>query len=382
MTERILFASSYTNMGGGETATLTLAEQLVHHGYAPHLFVAGEGALAAAWRDHDWPVHLKVYRGATTYFIPAVWAQFPLVRTLERMIRENQIDVIHSDYHTLPWALPAARRAGIPCVWTCMGWWFRPKWWQREFFRGVDVVFAHSEAIKRGFLGRAPFMPPESIEITYPGVDTVRFNPRVDGSAVREQIGAEGCQVVVMVGRFQSVKGHETFIQMAARVLQRLPRTHFIIAGENIQSGRDSGYKQRILERVGRSRRMSTRIHFLGHRNDVEVVMAAADVVVTPSHFESFGVVNVEAMAAGKPVVSTNRGGPTETVVDGVTGFLVPPKDPDAMATRVIELLYSDDTRRSFGTAGRMRAQQVFSADAVAERFAARVGALLPQRDD
>ncbi|MEM6528086.1 MAG: glycosyltransferase family 4 protein, partial [Chloroflexota bacterium] len=311
MTERILFASSYTNMGGGETATLTLAEQLVHHGYVPHLFVAGEGALAAAWRDHDWPVHLKVYRGATTYFIPAVWAQFPLVRTLERVIRENQIDVIHSDYHTLPWALPAARRAGIPCVWTCMGWWFHPKWWQQEFFRGVDVVFAHSEAIKRGFLGRAPFMPPESIEITYPGVDTVRFNPRVDGSAVREQIGAEGCQVVVMVGRFQSVKGHETFIQMAARVLQRLPRTHFIIAGENIQSGRDSGYKQRILERVGRSRRMSTRIHFLGHRNDVEVVIAAADVVVTPSHFESFGVVNVEAMAAGKPVVSTNRGGPT-----------------------------------------------------------------------
>ncbi|MEL6149948.1 MAG: glycosyltransferase family 4 protein, partial [Chloroflexota bacterium] len=320
------------------------------------------------------PVLVDVYR-------PVVFAQFPLVRELERVIRDNNIDVIHSDYHTLPWALPAARHAGIPGVWTCMGWWFRPKRWQRGFFRGVDAVFAHSEAIKNGFLGEPPFMPPERIEVTYPGVDTSRFNPRVDGSAVREQIGAAGCQVVVMVGRFQSVKGHDTFIEMAARVLQRLPRTHFIIAGENIQSGRDSGYKRRILERVGRSRRLSTHIHFLGHRNDIEVVMAAADVVVTPSHFESFGVVNVEAMAAGKPVVSTNRGGPAETVVDGVTGFLVPPKDPDAMATRVIELLYSDATRHSFGTAGRMRAQQVFSADAVAERFAVRVDALLPQHN-
>jgi glycosyltransferase involved in cell wall biosynthesis len=119
------------------------------------------------------------------------------------------------------------------------------------------------------------------------------------------------------------------------------------------------------------------RFHVLGQRDDVAPVLAAADVVVCPSDFESFGVVNLEAMASGTPVVSTNNGGPAEVVVDGVTGFLVPPKDPAAIATRVIELLYSDDTRRAFGAAGRLRVNQMFSADATAETFMARVRPLL-----
>ncbi len=367
----ILFASSYTGLGGGETATLTLAAHLP--GYTPHLFVPAEGTFADAWRAQGWAVHVHPYRGASTYFVPSLWANFPAARQLERVIAENAIDVVHSDYHTLPFALPAAQRAGVPCVWTCMGWWFRPKRWQRGFFRRPAATFAHSEAIKHGFLGSPPFMPPDDVEVLYPGVDSTRFSPRVDGTALREEMGVGGCPVVLMVGRFQAVKGHDTFLRMAALVLQRIPDAHFVIVGDNPQTSADSAYKKRILALAKQNDRLWRRLHLLGHRDDVAPVLAAADVVVCPSHFESFGVVNVEAMASGKPVVSTNRGGPGEVVVDGVTGYLVPPKDPAAFAGRVIELLYSENTRRSFGMAGRLRVQQLFSASATAERFAERL---------
>jgi len=98
-------------------------------------------------------------------------------------------------------------------------------------------------------------------------------------------------------------------------------------------------------------------------------VLAAADVVVCSSYFEGFGVVNVEAMACGKPVVSTNRGGPAETIVHGETGYLVEPGDAAALATHVIELLRDPSERARLGAAGRDRTLRLFSARAASARF-------------
>lgn len=371
---KILFVSSYSGLGGGETSTLTLAEHL--HGWEPQLFVPRAGAFSQAWTARGWRTHIHAYRGATTYFIPPLWGYLPISHTLTRTLRTEQINLIHSDYHSLPMALPAAQRAGVPLAWTVMGWWFKPHVWQRRFFWQPQVTFAHSRAIVEGFLGTPPFMPPERIQILYPSVDVARFHPRVDGAPVRAalNIGAE-VPLVGMVGRFQAVKGHETFVQMAAQVLGRFPSAHFFIAGENLQSAADSAYRARMVARVQEDVRLRARVHFLGHRADMERVLAAADVVVCPSDFESFGVVNVEAMASGKPVVSTNSGGQREVVIEGETGFLVPPKDAHALAERVMRLLNSAELRRSMGNAGRVRALQVFSAQAAAAQFS---GALLP----
>lgn len=373
----ILFVSSYTGLGGGETATLTLARHLPP-GITPHLFVPADGDFAAAWRAQGWPVHVAPYRGASVYFVPALWARLPARHEIERVLRGCNIRLVHSDYHTLPMALPAAERAGVPLVWTVMGWWFRPKPWQRGFFRRPAATFAHSQAIKRGFLGEPPFMPPERVRVLYPGVDTTHFTPRVDGRALRREVGIPAdAPLVALVARFQAVKGHDIFVRAAWQVARRIPAAHFVIVGGNTHTPADVAYRERVLALIDREPGGRGRFHILGQRADVAPVLAAADVVVCPSHFESFGVVNVEAMASGTPVVSTDCGGPAEVVVDGVTGFLVPPKDPAALAARVTELLYSADTRRAFGAAGRLRAVQAFSADATAEAFMAVVRPLL-----
>jgi glycosyltransferase involved in cell wall biosynthesis len=381
-----LFVTTYTGLGGGETSLLTLVEALVKANpqYAPHLLVPGEGQLTERWRGNGWRVHVTPFRGVTTYFVPQVWGRFPIVDKIAELVRREGIQAIHSDYHSLPYALPAARKTDIPLVWTCWGWWFHPKAWQRGFFQQPDATFAASWAIKDGFLspkGDSPFMPPERVQVLPPGVDTERFRPGLDGAAVRDDAGVDAdAPLVALIARFQDVKGHEVFQAMARRVVAELPDARFIVAGENTQTSADNAYKAQILAAHANDALLRERLVYLGFRADAERVMAAADVVVCSSHFESYGMVNVEAMASGKPVVSTRRGGPSETVVDGETGFLVDAGDDAALAARVVELLRDADLRRRMGAAGRARAERLFSAASMVESFEAVLQPLLKGR--
>lgn len=125
-----------------------------------------------------------------------------------------------------------------------------------------------------------------------------------------------------------------------------------------------------MLARAKSSPLLRRRLHYIGFRDDVEQVYAAADVVVCASAFESYGKANLEAMACGKPVVSTRRGGPSETIVDGETGFLVDSGDAAGLARQVIRLLRDADLRRQVGQAGRARVCRHFSAAATAAAYA------------
>ncbi|MBE0689966.1 MAG: glycosyltransferase, partial [Anaerolineae bacterium] len=125
----ILFVTTYSGLGGGETSLLTLVEHLDPARYRPHLLVPAQGQLSERWGANGWPTHVTSWRGASVYFVPALWMRFPAVGRIEALIRKQNIRLVHSDYHSLPFALAAARRTGIPCVWTCWGWWFHPRVW-------------------------------------------------------------------------------------------------------------------------------------------------------------------------------------------------------------------------------------------------------------
>jgi glycosyltransferase involved in cell wall biosynthesis len=366
----LLFVTIYVGLGGGETALLTLAEHLDPTRFRPHLLVPREGQLTERWRSHGWQVHLTHWRGASTYFIPAIWERFPITRRMERLIREHRIAAVHSDYHSLPFVVPAAQDAGIPSLWTCHGWWFRPRWWQHEFFQRPAAAFAVSKAVRDGFLGDPPFMPPERMPVLPLSVDTERFSPTVDGSSVRTDAKVGDAPLVAMIARFQDVKGHDVFQEMVRLVAHQMPEARFIVAGENVHGvSADDDYKTRILKTAREDPLLCECLVYLGFRSDAERVIAAADVIVCSSHFESYGMVNVEAMASGKPVVSTRRGGPSETIVHGETGFLVDPGDATGLAQHVTALLRDPGLRRRIGVAGRVRAEQRFSAPVITAQF-------------
>ncbi len=376
MTKNILFITTYTGMGGGETSLLTLAQHLDPARFTPHLLVPRKGQLTEHWQRHageGWRVHITPYRGTTVYFLPPIWKRFPISRRIADVIRENGIAAVHSDYHSLPFALSAAQQTRVPLVWTCWGWWFHPKAWQRGFFTQPDHTFAASWAIKEGFLGDPPFMPADRVEVLPPGVDTERFRPGIDGSSVRADAGVSpDAPLVALIARFQDVKGHDVFQAMARLVANAIPAARFIVAGENVHgASADDVYKARILQAHSDDPVLREKLTYLGFRADAERVIAAADVVVCSSHFESYGMVNLEAMASGKPVVSTRKGGPSETVIHGETGFLVDAGDANGLAANVITLLRDADLRATMGAAGRERVLAKFSARAMADRFAA-----------
>ncbi len=365
--KRILYTSWYTGLGGGETDLLTLAHSLDKSRFEPHLLLPVEGKLAERWREAGWQTHIIPYRGASTYFVPAIWARFPVVRRFARLLRELRIDLIQSDYHTLPLIAPAARELGLPVTWTICGWWFQPKPWQRSFFRAIHAV-ARSQVVRAGFLGEPPFMPAERLPVIYSGLDTERFHPRLDGRVLRRELEiAEDAPVVALVARFQRVKGHHVFQQMAERILVEQPDTQFIVAGDDVfDVAADQRYRDQILARARSSPLLRNHLHYIGFRHDVEMVYAAADVLVCPSEFESYGKANLEAMACGKAVVSTERGGPAETIEHGVSGLLVAPNDAEALAEQVLRLLRDKELRERLGKAGRNRVLRLFSAEAAA----------------
>lgn len=362
---RVLFFNYYPGLGGGETSLRSLLGALDRQRYAVALNCPREGQLTEAARALGVEVHVTPYRGASTWFVPFLWHQFPAVRRLEALLRSQDPSAVHSDFHTLPYVLPVCQRLGIPVIFTCWGWWFRPRPWQRRFYRdGPQRVLASSGAIKNGFLGQPAFMPPDRVRVLYPGVDTELFRPRLEQKEViRRELGIPlGVPLVTLVGRFQRVKGHDVFLKAARLVVQRVPEAHFAVAGENVfGASADEAFKRHVMSMAEADPALRERIRFLGWVAQPERLLAASDVVVCSSYFESFGIAPVEAMASGVPVVSTNVGGPAETIVDAETGYLVPPGRPDLIADRVVSLLADEALRRRMGQAGRQRVVENFS---------------------
>ncbi len=368
--KRILFASWYTGLGGGETDLLTLAESLDASRYEPRLLLPSDGKLGERWRALCRKTHIIPYRGASTWFVPQLWSRFPVVRRFARLIEAERIELVHSDYHTLPLMTAAARQTRIPLVWTVHGWWFKPKIWQRGYFRRLPAV-ARSRAIRAGFLGAPPFMPAERMPIIYSGVNTARFHPELDGAQLRRELHIPPeAKIIAMAARFQRVKGHQVFQAMAEQVAMQEPAAQFIVAGDDVFGVvADGRYRDEMLAKADSSPLLRERLHYIGFRDDVERVYAAADVVVCASDFESYGKANLEAMACGRPVVSTRRGGPEETVIDGETGFLVDPGDAAGLARQVIRLLRDAETRQRVGQAGREHVKRHFSMEAAAAAY-------------
>ena len=370
---KFLFTSAYSGIGGGESLQLTLAEELARRGIEAQLLVREEGEFAKRWGQLGQATHIVPFRPASVYFVPALAARSTTVGRFAAVFRNEATTIVHADYHSLPYAAAAAREVGIPCIWICMGSWFHPKLWQRAFFRGIALHFSVSEAARDGFLGDPPQMSSLRMYVLHPGVDTGRFQPVQDPAeraAIRRQYGfAEDAPLALHVGRFQDVKGHDTFQEIARIVAAQIPTARFLVAGENLQHPADAAYQRHILDTTKADPILRERLVYAGFVSEMQRLYPAADIAVCPSRFESYGIANLEAMACGIPVVSTKRGGPQETVLEGETGFLVPPRDAAMYAERVLRLLGDPDLRARMGGAGRRHIEAHFSIGQSADRF-------------
>lgn len=190
------------------------------------------------------------------------------------------------------------------------------------------------------------------------GVDLSRFSP--DGpSAQRGRL-----RRIVAVGRFVPRKGFDTMVEALAGV----PDAELVVAGGPDRVGLGGDPEARRLRRIAVDRGVAERVRLFGavSRADMPALLRSADVVACTPWYEPFGMVPLEAMACGVPVVASAVGGLLDTVVHEVTGLLVPPKDPRALANAVNAVLRDPFTRAAFGAAGRDRARSRYSWDRIA----------------
>jgi glycosyltransferase involved in cell wall biosynthesis len=217
----------------------------------------------------------------------------------------------------------------------------------------VDCFICASDAIRQLLL--ADGVEPERAVTVHEGIDLGRVDaaPRIN---LHEELWLpHHAPLVGNVAALVPHKGQRHLVESAALVVREVPDARFVIAGE--------GELRPGLERQIKDRRLEKHVLLAGFRPDVLSLHKAFDVFAMSSVTEGLGTSLLDAMACAKPIVATAVGGIPEVVVDGENGFLVPPRDAEAMAGAIVRLLTDDGLRRRMGDAGLARVRNRFSAE-------------------
>jgi glycosyltransferase involved in cell wall biosynthesis/phosphoheptose isomerase len=215
---------------------------------------------------------------------------------------------------------------------------------------------------------------PERVTIVPAGFDPREMQP-IDRSTARKQLGlAENDRIILQLGRVVPRKGIDTVIHGLARLVRDygIEACLLIVGGESESPDPQSTPELDRLTQIAREERVASRVTFIGRRQrDVlKYYYSAADVFVSTPWYEPFGITPLEAMACGTPVVGSNVGGIKYTVADGKTGFLVPPKDPDALAARLAEMFQDPAMLKRFRRQAIRRVKKHFTWQRVTRRLA------------
>jgi glycosyltransferase involved in cell wall biosynthesis len=221
-------------------------------------------------------------------------------------------------------------------------------------------------------------LQPSMLRVIYNGVDPSRWDPaRADGARVRQELGVPPqAPLLALVGQITPWKGQRDALCALPTVRARYPTAVLLVAGSPKFTGptvrADNLAYAAELRRTAAALGLDGGVRFLGERDDVPDLLAAADLLVLPSWAEPFGRVLIEAMAMARPVVATRAGGVPEVVEHGASGLLVPPRAPAALAAAILALLDDPARARAMGARGRA----VVTARFTAAQTAAAIDAL------
>lgn len=326
-----------------------------------------EGAHLAPVRDEGFTVHaVPMARSLSPV------AQYRAFMALVRLIRQEKPDLVHG-HMPISGILArfAARLCGVRVVaYTCHGFLFnQPGSWRRRLLsvllewaagRITDLYMTVSREeardARRLHLNRNPVAIGN-------GRDPERYRPdSITRARIRSELGVpEDRPVIIVVSRLVRHKGHPELL----RAMEDVPGAELWVVGERLPS--DHGAD--LTAAFDRARnRLGPRLRMLGYREDVPELLMAADVFALPSHFEGLPMSVIEAMLTGLPVVATDVSGPREQVVEGETGFLVPPGLSAPLARALCLLVQDMALREMMGRAGRHRGVEYYDEQKILKR--------------
>lgn len=285
------------------------------------------------------------------------------------IIRQEKVDVVHAhQYSPLFYAVPAALLAGRKRVVYTEHGRFHPekKSWKRWLFNPllamrVDHLISISKATAQAMATYDNF-PLRRIKIIRNGIDYPSMKPLIDKRTKRLELGlTETCRIIGTAARLNSIKNIPMMLRGLRLVLQQVPDTTLIIAG---QGEEEKGLKTLAVE-LG----IADQVKFIGLRFDLSEIYPLFDVFLLTSFSEGISVTLLESMACGVPSVVTDVGGNKELVVEGETGYLVPVDADQLLAQRVCELLLSANLALQFGDAAQQRVEKEFLANKMMSKY-------------
>jgi glycosyltransferase involved in cell wall biosynthesis len=364
---RVALLTDSEAFAGTERHMLDLAHVLRQIGVDAELACPSRGDMAAMAGQENLPVF-----GLRADGLRALLA----INTIRGKLRSGQWDLVHA--HNGRAALIAAighwlaRRGTLiatqhfidPARTKRRGW--RASL-ARLVHRWVDGqtagIIAISEAVKAALLTRDA-IPPGKVHVAINGIRDPAAKPLVSAEAVRATFGVpDAAPLIVCVCRLEPEKSVEILVRAMPEVLAAFPDAVCLIGGSGSEQARISAEIQRLgLERS---------VRLLGFQKDPHSLMTAATVFVLPSRAEPFGLALVEAMALRRPCVATRAGGPLEIIIEDVSGLLVAPDDPAALAIALSQLLAEPDLRERLGASARARYEQRFTVGQMGETIKA-----------
>ncbi|MFQ5849117.1 MAG: glycosyltransferase family 4 protein [Candidatus Binatia bacterium] len=344
---KILHVDPEREWGGGETQVFYLLKQLSLRGHQNHLLGHPEGTLSREAQRI----------GITTFSIRARNdVDLRPVIPLRRLIRREQYDIVH--FHT--------KRAHAQCLWLGrvyqgvrhvvtrrMDYPVKRNWYNDWIYnRQVDGVVAISEKIAELLVEGG--VRKERIRVIHSGIDPAPFQRSREGKQ------GSGHPVIGMVAVLEERKGHRFLLEAAQYLKRQGYRLRYYLAGE--------GTQRRHIEQAVMRLGLQEEVALMGFVSDIPSLLSEMDVFVLPSVHEGLGVAVIEAMAAGKPVVASRVGGLPELVENKVTGLLVPPGDPLALARAISHLVTQKEGLESMGIKARERVEQHFTMEQMAKK--------------
>ncbi|MEK7728915.1 MAG: glycosyltransferase family 4 protein [candidate division KSB1 bacterium] len=353
---RLLFINSIQMFAGGEVWMLRALHALQQRGHEVWLCCRPATELAKRATDAGIPVRRISFRGD---FDPICILQ------LARCMRQNRIEVVLTNMDKeLRNGGIAAKLAGVPAVIPRRGidYPLKNRWRYRFAYNVLATrLLANSQATKLALLKNAPWLEEQRVEVIHNGIDHEAFVQSARRSFRVEWNIPPHAPVLGFVGQLDERKGLGVLLSAFELIQQRLPEARLVLAGE--------GPLREMIESEIREQGWERSVLLAGFVDDAAAIMQAIDVLLLPSYWEGFGIVILEAMACGRPVITTNISSMPEIVDDGRTGYLIPPGATAALAERAVELLQNKSLRESMGRAGRARVAEHFSHDVMIDRL-------------
>ena len=358
---RVMFLSTSMGMGGADKQLLSAAQLMHAQGHDVCIVSLTElGPMGLEARSQGIRTEsLDMRRG-----VPDPRGLIRLVR----LVRAWKPDVLHSHMvHANLMARAVRLFARVPVMVSTIHNIYEggPLWMAAYRMSNglVDHMTIISEAAADRFVNER-IVPRELLTCVPNGVDTERFRQVAPETreALRSSLGVNDRFVWLAVGRFEIAKDYPNMLHAFAQVCQRDSNAVLLLVGH--------GSLQQETESLAQSLGLGDRIHFLGVRSDVPEVMAAADGYVMSSAWEGMPIALLEAAAAGLPIVATRVGGNHEVVRDGESGFLVPPRDSEALGQAMLRLMeQTPERRRDMGERGREHVRVHYGLGRVVERW-------------